>query len=181
MTDTPTPGASDDGDDLPEVAFDPTGLDLARQIAEAAGRAVPGRPTPAKRPAKPRRSASGRRDGRADPMPLGDALENVIGERGWSAEVNVHLLMGRWPELVGDAVAEHSVPEAYRDKVLVVRTSSTAWASQLRLMASQLLARMNASLGQGTIRRVQVLGPEAPSWRHGPRTVRGRGPRDTYG
>lgn len=179
MTDTP-PEASET-DDLPEVPFDPTGLDLARQIAEAAGRSVPGRPTPAKRAAKPRRPASGRRDGRAEPTPLGDALENVIGERGWATEVNVHLLMGRWPELVGDAVAEHSAPEAYRDKVLVVRTSSTAWASQLRLMAPQLLARMNDSLGQGTIRRVQVLGPEAPSWRHGPRTVQGRGPRDTYG
>ena len=83
--------------------------------------------------------------------------------------------------VVGPAVAEHSKPEAFRDGVVVVRTSSTNWAAQLRLMAPQLLARMNETLGDGTITLVKVLGPEAPSWRHGPRTVKGRGPRDTYG
>ena len=31
------------------------------------------------------------------------------------------------------------------------------------------------------VRRVKVVGPSGPSWRHGPRHVRGRGPRDTYG
>ncbi|MFT3876415.1 MAG: DciA family protein [Propioniciclava sp.] len=159
------------------MPFEPTGLDLARQIAAAAGRAVP---SPAPKKAKKRtRRASGRE--RAEPVALGEALEGVIQERGWTTEVNVHLLLGRWPELVGPAVAEHATPEAYRDRVLVVRTTSTNWASQLRLMAPQLVARMNASLGQGTVTRVQILGPEAPSWRHGPRTVKGRGPRDTYG
>ena len=30
--------------------------------------------------------------------------------------------------------------------------------------------------------RITILGPAAPSWKHGPRSVRdGRGPRDTYG
>lgn len=172
--------AADQGED---VTFDPTGLDLARQIAAAAGRAVPGTPRPGATPRKkrrPRPTASGR-DGRAEPMALGEALENVIEQRGWGTEVNVYLLLGRWSELVGDAVAQHSKPEAYRDRVVVVRTSSTNWAAQLRLMAPQILARMNASLGDGTVKAVRILGPEAPSWRHGPRTVKGRGPRDTYG
>lgn len=160
------------------VPFEPTGLDLARQIAAAAGRSIPA-PAPKKRIKKRTPRASDR--GKADPVALGEALEGVIQQRGWTTEVNVHLLLGRWADLVGPAVAEHSTPEAYRDRVLVVRTTSTNWASQLRLMAPQILARMNASLGQGTVRQVRILGPEAPSWRHGPRSVKGRGPRDTYG
>lgn len=176
---TPTPDA-DDADPVEEIPFDPTGLDLARRIAAAAGRSVPARPAgPARRKAGPRRAASGR--GKGDPLSLGEALEGVIEERGWGTEVNVHLLLGRWDELVGDAVAQHSTPEAYRDHVVVVRTTSTNWAAQLRLLAPQIVAKMNATLGDGTVRRVQILGPEAPSWRHGPRTVKGRGPRDTYG
>lgn len=173
---------SDLPDDQTEaVPFDPTGLDLARQVAAAAGRFAPA-PPPRKKPRKkpgPRRGASGKE--RGEPLSLGEALEGVIEERGWGTEVNVHLLLGRWAELVGDAVAQHSTPEAYRDRVVVVRTTSTNWAAQLRLMAPQIVAKMNASLGQGTVKRVQILGPEAPSWRHGPRTVKGRGPRDTYG
>ncbi|MFV0405975.1 MAG: DUF721 domain-containing protein [Propioniciclava sp.] len=182
MTDVPPDGSSGSGEDVdrtPEPVSDPTGLDLARRIAAAAGRSVPdaSRRTPRKR----QRGGSGSRRRAGDPVSVGDALEGVISDRGWGTEINVHLLLGRWVELVGAAVAEHSTPESYRDGVLKVRTSSTAWASQLRLMAPQLVARMNSSLGEGTIRLVTVLGPEAPSWKRGPRTVRGRGPRDTYG
>lgn len=164
------------------VAFEPTGLDLARQVAAAVSHTTP---LPPVKPRKVRkkdragRTASG--SGDRDPMALGDALEGLIQERGWATEVNVHLLLGRWPDLVGQAVAEHSVPESYRDKVVVVRCSSTTWAAQLGLMAPQLVAKLNASLGDGTIKAIRVLGPQAPSWNHGKRSVKGRGPRDTYG
>ncbi|MDO5533549.1 MAG: DciA family protein [Propionibacteriaceae bacterium] len=163
-----------------EIPFDPTGLDLARQIAAAAGRATPPvrKPSPRKKTG-PRRPASGQE--RGEPTALGEALESVIENRGWGRQVSVHLLLGRWPDLVGDAVAQHSTPEAYVDRVVVVRTTSTNWAAQLRLMAPQIVAKMNASLGDGSVKAVRILGPEAPSWRHGPRTVKGRGPRDTYG
>lgn len=167
---------------IDEVPFDPTGLDLARQVAAAVAHTTP---LPPAKPRRPRgegrrgRAASGRSD--RDPTILGEALEGLIQERGWATEVNVHLLLGRWPELVGETVAEHSVPESYRDKVVVVRTSSTAWASQLGLMAPQLVAKLNASLGEGTITAIRILGPQAPSWNRGKRTVQGRGPRDTYG
>ena len=29
--------------------------------------------------------------------------------------------------------------------------------------------------------QLRFLGPNTPSWNHGPRSVKGRGPRDTYG
>lgn len=166
-----------------EVPFEPTGLDLAQQVTAAVAHTTP---LPPVKPRKTRKretrrgAASG--DGHRDPVALGQALEGLIQDRGWSTEVNVHLLLGRWPELVGPAVAEHSTPEAYRDRVVVVRTTSTNWAAQLRLMAPQLVAKLNASLGDGTITAIRILGPEAPSWKRGIRSVRdGRGPRDTYG
>lgn len=173
----------DEPDAPPPPAFDPTGLDLARQVADAVSHTTPLPPVrkpKARRTSGRGRGASGR--GRTDPTSLGEALEGVIAERGWTTEVNVHLLLGRWPDLVGPAVAGHSRPESYDRGIVVVRTDSTAWASQLRLMAPQLLATLNASLGEGTIRRLDIRGPDAPSWKKGLRSVRdGRGPRDTYG
>ena len=83
---------------------------------------------------------------------------------------------------VGAANAAHSAPEGYADTVLTVRADSTAWATQLRHLAPQLVAMLNEQLGDGTITRIKVLGPDAPSWKKGPRSVRdGQGPRDTYG
>ncbi len=174
-----TPDDPDLGADEP-VPFDPTGLDLARSIADAVSRSAP-LPQPRVAKPKPRRRPSGRRV-RDDPTAVGDALGALIAERGWSTEVSVHALLGRWPSLVGAAVAEHSVPESFMAGVVTVRADSTAWASQLRLMTPQLLAKLNSALGEGTIRRIAVKGPDAPSWKHGIRSVSdGRGPRDTYG
>ena len=167
--------------EAPELP-DPTGLDLARDIANAISHSTP-LPTP-KRRQKPRDRAAQRRGSRgsADPQPLGEALEDVIAERGWTKQVSVHLLLGRWPELVGDTVAEHSRPEGFHERVLTVRTDSTAWATNLRLLAPAILARLNEQLGDGSVVRIVVKGPDAPTWKHGRRSVRdGRGPRDTYG
>jgi len=65
--------------------------------------------------------------------------------------------------------------------VLTVQAESTAWATQLRLLQRQLLAKIAAGVGDGVVKRLKVRGPLAPSWRYGPRHVSGRGPRDTYG
>lgn len=165
----------------PEPAHDPTGLDLARSIADSVGgqqrrrRRRPPRPT-----VEPARSGAGPDD--RDPKVLGAALENLVETKGWSTDLSVRALLARWPALVGPTNAAHSWPESYADTVLSVRTESTVWATSLRSMAPQLVAKLNEQLGDGTVTRVKVLGPQAPSWKKGPLAVRdGRGPRDTYG
>ena len=150
---------------------DPQGTDLAKQIARAARGTTPKPPQRKRRPVSPT----------DEPTPLGDILKEVIDAQGWTREVNVHQLLARWPELVGAGNAEHSTPTGYADTVLTVRADSSTWASSLRLIAPQLVARLNEQLGQGTVTRVNVVGPEAPSWKKGRRSVPGRGPRDTYG
>ncbi|NHC47402.1 DUF721 domain-containing protein [Motilibacter sp. K478] len=116
-----------------------------------------------------------------DPQPVGSAVRRLLAERGWEVEAAVSGLLGRWPELVGPEVAAHATPERFDDGVLVVRADSTAWATQLRLLVPALRARIDAELGRGVCRAISVQGPAAPSWRRGPLSVRGRGPRDTYG
>lgn len=102
--------------------------------------------------------------------------------KGWTTEINLHTLLARWALLVGAMNAAHSHPEGYAETVLTVRADSTAWATQLRHLAPQLVAMLNDQLGDGTVTRIKVLGPDAPSWKKGRRSVRdGRGPRDTYG
>jgi len=89
---------------------------------------------------------------------------------------------GRWPQIVGTDVAAHCTPETFTDGKLLVRTDSTAWATQLTLLAPTVVRRLNEELGDGTVTVIDVLGPHGPSWKRGPRSVRdGRGPRDTYG
>lgn len=102
-------------------------------------------------------------------------------DRGWADRVSAGLVFGRWAQLVGSDVAEHATPVSLREGELTVQASSTAWATQLRLLQRQLVARIRMGVGPGVVTRLRVQGPATPSWHHGPRHVRGRGPRDTYG
>ena len=160
---------------------DPTGLDLARTVAQSVGaqsrrrrKARPDRPTGPQ--------SSGPRPDDRDPKLLAEAMDRLVESKGWTTDINVHTLLARWFTLVGSVNAAHSHPESYADTILTVRTESTVWATSLRSIAPQLVARLNDQLGDGAVTRIKVLGPAGPTWKKGPRSVRdGRGPRDTYG
>jgi predicted nucleic acid-binding Zn ribbon protein len=120
------------------------------------------------------------RDGR-DPSLLGDQMDRLLLDRGWNVDVAVGSVMGRWPAIVGTEVAEHCTPVTFNDGVLILRADSTAWATQLRLMSSSILGRLETEVGKDAVSELRVQGPSAPSWTRGPRKSTGPGPRDTYG
>ena len=105
----------------------------------------------------------------------------MLAERGWRSPVAVGSVLSRWDEIVGADIAAHCVPESFDADTVLVRCDSTAWATQLRLITPQVLQRFEVELGPGVVTRLSVVGPAAPSWWKGGRTVKGRGPRDTYG
>ena len=168
--------------DVSPPPHDDTGLDLARTIARSVGAQSRRRRRrgASREPTAPQ--SSGAHPDDRDPRLLSEAVDRLIEAKGWATDINVHTLLARWSSLVGGINAAHSDPESYADTVLTIRAESTVWATSLRSIAPQLVARLNDQLGQGTVTRVKVLGPEGPSWKKGRRSVRdGRGPRDTYG
>jgi predicted nucleic acid-binding Zn ribbon protein len=176
----------------PRDAGAPRGSDIARAALEAARarhaerggtpprrtirRGVPGDGT-----RRRRRGWSGAGADDRDPQTLGRVASRLSTQRGWAPNLAHGSVFGRWAELVGPEVAEHATPTALRDGELTVQADSTAWATQLRLLQRQLILRIASGLGNGIVTRMRIHGPSAPSWRRGPRHVRGRGPRDTYG
>lgn len=163
-----------------------SGADLARAALESAKQAARERGrTPARRRAGVRQRRklgwSGSRPDDRDPQPLGRLASKLAAERGWKERLSDGAVFGRWAELVGAEVAEHAQPMSLRDGELTVQASSTAWATQLRLLQRELLVRISAGVGRGVVTKLRIHGPAAPSWRRGTRHVPGRGPRDTYG
>lgn len=156
-------------------------LNRMRQAAQARGnQRIPA----GRRKAGHRRAAlpfvPGEYTGR-DPQGVGKLFTRFVSERGWNSPVAVGSVISRWEELVGADVSAHCTPESFSDTTVQVRCDSTAWATQLRLLRSSLISRFDAELGPGVVTKIEVIGPAAPNWRKGLRTVKGRGPRDTYG
>jgi predicted nucleic acid-binding Zn ribbon protein len=119
-------------------------------------------------------------DGR-DPQLLGAVTSDLAKTRGWSGRVAEGSVFGRWPAVVGEQIAAHAAPTTLNDGVLTVSAESTAWATQLRMVQAQLLAKIAAAVGDGVVNSLRIVGPVAPSWRKGAYHIAGRGPRDTYG
>ena len=116
-----------------------------------------------------------------DPQQLAQAIGGLLDSRGWQQQAAVGSVFGRWAEIVGADLAAHTAPDAFADGELTVTADSTAWATQVRLLAPQLLRRLAAELGDGTVRRVKVRGPAPPRRRGAWRVPGGRGPREDYG
>lgn len=184
-------------DDADRPAHREDGLELARAIARGlAGRtgARQDRPAPRRTGFSKRRGTdagggsggisggiSGAHPDARDPQTLDASLGRFVRDQGWETELRVHGVFTRWEAVVGREVGQHVTPESYADGRLVVRTDSTAWATQMKLLAGSVVRRLNEVLGDGTVQVIDVVGPRAPSWSRGRFRVKGRGPRDTYG
>jgi predicted nucleic acid-binding Zn ribbon protein len=178
------------GDDSGTTAGRTRGADLAREALRAAREANAERAAhrsaenEGRKPVSSRgrrRRWSGAGPDERDPQPFGRVVSRVALDRGWSPRLTDATVLGRWPHLVGAEISDHCTPLSLRDGELVLQAESTAWATQLRQLQRQLLSRLAGAVGKDVVRRIRVVGPSGPSWRHGPRHVRGRGPRDTYG
>ncbi len=116
-----------------------------------------------------------------DPEGLGSVVDALTSRLGWNSSLAQSELLQSWASIVGEETALHSTPASIDDGILAVRCDSTAWATQLRLMRVQVMTSITTRYPDAGIESVRFEGPGAPSWKRGPRSIPGRGPRDTYG
>ena len=112
---------------------------------------------------------------------LGDVLDAMTSKLGWDSPLARSDLLMSWVEIAGGETAEHSSPISIEEGVMTVRCDSTAWATQLRLMRAAIMVQISTRYPDAGVVSIRFEGPGAPSWKRGPRSIPGRGPRDTYG
>lgn len=91
-------------------------------------------PTP---PPRRRRQHDG-----GDPVRLSESLGAVSERMGVGRSDVVGVVFGRWEELVGPAMAAHVRPLRLHGSALVVVADHPAWATQVRHLAPDVLARL---------------------------------------
>lgn len=116
-----------------------------------------------------------------DPKFFSTIFTELIEDNGWDSAISKQQLLISWPQIIGPENAFRAIPESIIDEVLLIRCKSTSWATQLRTMRNTILTRIITDYPAAGITTVDFRGPDAPSWKRGPRSVSGRGPRDTYG
>jgi predicted nucleic acid-binding Zn ribbon protein len=116
-----------------------------------------------------------------DPLKLNSILNEIVTKRDWKQGIAEGSLFTEWQSVVGPELAAHSTPLSLVDGLLTIQTTSTAWAVQLNAMKATLVKTISESAPGALVEELAILGPNAPSWKKGIRTIKGaRGPRDTY-
>ncbi|MFM7013546.1 MAG: DUF721 domain-containing protein [Actinomycetota bacterium] len=160
----------------------PENKKFAVEFYYAMRKAVTGRPTKdQKRIAEKKTIRSKPFDPGRDPVSAANSIDSLLEDFRWQSSMEQAELFVSWAEIVGELNAKNSMPENLEKGKLTIRCQSTAWATQLRLMQNDILARINERFSELEITTLMFIGPDAPSWKKGPRSVPGRGPRDTYG
>ena len=93
-----------------------------------------------------------------EPRPVADSLGRMARRLGSPGVDVMGAVCGRWTELVGEVVADHARPLTLTRGVLTVGADSPAWATQLRLLSGDLLARVAEVPGAAeAVREVRVV------------------------
>ena len=115
-----------------------------------------------------RRTAEGR-----SPRPVSESLGALARSLGAPGVGVLAAVFAHWEELVGPDIAAHAHPRSLRDGVLVVVVDQPAWATQLRFLSGDVLARLHEAAGPTEVRELQVrVSGEPPA---------GRGRRRSHG
>ena len=86
--------------------------------------------------------------GGGDPRPVRESLGRYRTALGAVVEA--------WAAAVGDDIAGHATPVAVRGGALVVEVDDPAWASQLKWLGNDLLARLAEATGGPVAERVEI-------------------------
>jgi predicted nucleic acid-binding Zn ribbon protein len=101
------------------------------------------------KPSRPRKSE-------IEPRHVADSLDRATRRIGAPRTAVLTEVFSRWEQVVGPDIAAHAQPRSLRDGVLVIAVDQPAWASQLRFLGADLLARISDATGCCDVAEIQV-------------------------
>ena len=95
-----------------------------------------------------------------------DVLSQMGAQLGMGQTLSVGKVWKRWPEIVGEDIAQHAEPTSLRDGVLRVRADSPAWTTEIGYLADEIRTRVNEATGSDLVTEVRVWNGPGPVTRN---------------
>lgn len=97
--------------------------------------------------------------GKAKPVPVRDALDQLASTMGLASVDGINRLFLAWGDIVGDELAAHCSPKRLTDGILIVEAIDHQWATELKWMTQLIADRCCEALGEGTVSDVKISRP----------------------
>ena len=133
-----------------------SGVDLARAALLAARASAKTRPAPPER--KKTRTTRSNRRSHGDPMGLGAAITTMMTERGWEPPAAGGSITDQWPSIAPELADKvHAIRYDHDTGTLHLRPVSPAYATQLRLHQTPILAKVRQHPAGTAVRALKIL------------------------
>lgn len=90
------------------------------------------------------------------PVPIGDALGELLVSRGMEDALVLGQVSSCWERVVGAPMASQVLVRLVRNDELVVDVDHPAWATELELAGQSVLGRLASELGSTRLKRLSV-------------------------
>jgi predicted nucleic acid-binding Zn ribbon protein len=97
---------------------------------------------------------------------VSESLDRVTRGIGAPKTTVLTAVFARWEDVVGPEVAAHAEPRSLRNGVLVIAVDQPAWATQLRFLGADLLARVREATGCSDVAEIHVKVVGEPALRN---------------
>lgn len=91
-----------------------------------------------------------------EPRRLGPSLDSLSRALGVPPASTLATVFTHWEDLVGPALAAHVRPLSMAEGKLVVAADHPSWATEVRWLAPQLLARLAEAAGEEVVAHLEV-------------------------
>lgn len=86
---------------------------------------------------------------------IGKLLKQVLSGYRNNPDMALRRVWDIWDETVGTGVSRNAQPAAFKGRLLLVHVSSSAWLQQLRFQKMEIIARLNATLGEAQVEDIK--------------------------
>ncbi len=84
-------------------------------------------------------------------------LPNLVHERGWEIQLDLHSIFPRWTELVGEEMNEHAQPLKIERGVLWLEVVNSSWLQQYQYEKLELLDTLNSFLRLSRLKDIKMV------------------------
>ena len=85
---------------------------------------------------------------------VGDIINQFLRQEGLETPLNQYRLIERWRDVVGESVANYTGEIYIRNQTLIVKIKSSALKNELMMMRSDLVKKLNNSVGAQVISEI---------------------------
>ncbi len=97
-----------------------------------------------------------------DPVGVADVIFGALRKQGLTDQARRLAIHMSWDKAVGPEVAARTSPESFRRGVLLVRAINPTWQNELTYLKRELIAKLNAELGEGTVQDIKIVSGHLP-------------------